>query len=56
MRSMLRTQRNDGSGSIMEMTVAAAVNQGSRPQRVLRTRARAETGESLSVRASASCF
>jgi hypothetical protein len=56
MRSMLRTRMKVGSGSVMEITVAAEENRGPRPRRVLRTSARAETGESLSARASESCF
>jgi hypothetical protein len=56
MRSMLRARRKEGSGSVMEMMVAADANRGPRPRSVLRTRARLETGESLSARESESCF
>jgi hypothetical protein len=51
-RSMLRTRRKEGRGSVMEMIVAAEANRGLRPRRVLSMRARAVTGESLSARAS----
>jgi hypothetical protein len=56
MRSMLRTRRKVGSGSVMEITVAADENRGPRPRRVLRMSARSETAESFSERASAIFF
>jgi hypothetical protein len=55
-KRMLRTRRKVGSGSIMEITVAAYENRGPRPRRVLRTSARSEMAESFSERASAIFF
>jgi hypothetical protein len=56
MRSMLRTRRKVGSGSVIEITVAADENRGPRLRRVLRTSARSETVESFSERASTIFF
>jgi hypothetical protein len=56
MRSMLRTWRKVGSGSVIEIMVAADENRGPRPRRVLRTSARSETVESFSERASVIFF
>jgi hypothetical protein len=56
MRSMLRTRRNDNIESVMEMMVAAVAKRGPRPWRVLRTRARAETRDSLLTSVLVSCF
>jgi hypothetical protein len=56
MRSMLRTRRKVGSGSVMEMTVAAEEKRGARPRGVLRTSVRSDTGEWFSERASAIFF
>jgi hypothetical protein len=56
MRSILRTRRKVGSGSVMEITVAADENRGPRPRRVLRTSARSKMAESFSERASAIFF
>jgi hypothetical protein len=42
---MLRTWRNEGRGSIMEMMVAAEAKRGLRPRGVLRMRVWVKTGE-----------
>jgi hypothetical protein len=55
-RSMLRTRRKVGSGSVMEIIVDAEEKRGARPHRVLRMSARSDTGESFSERASAIFF